>query len=426
MSKRKLSHGNHNHMEDAIIYPPERIREAIGTVKCGQEEVIIIDSAIETECPGIEMVHYWNTRSKKQYHVEIPESFEDITLNGYKTLPGITGGMWHAYATSAHDQALDSPVVDAIFTEIVGTPHWKVHPNRMRFNGVNSDDGYKSAHLEGLNVLKQESGISAILCMTAGRTFTYYKGSNNDPETRKLFCELGGPTSLFVQPSQSQLEKWPRTTIRTTKPGQIILFADSVTHEISRIGKNTMSLFLSPYDPSRVISEIDFYEGLNRNEAIAKQKQSMSAPPLPSHFRTPGWVRCQPKQFAGMSQRDTEIFGSLFHSTGYCWPSGKSTCLFMHMRAFNAFKPKLLPFCFDSNGKFNYEIITPELVANCPEFDQTYFENLPLANVSEVDILAMRVKYTGIPDAAWPLVKYWTKDPRKCSENVCKRRDYIK
>ena len=98
----------------------------------------------------------------------------------------------------------------------------------------------------------------------------------------------------------------------------------------------------------------------------------------------------------------------------------------MHMRALNAFKPKLLPFCFDFNGKFNYEVITPELVANCPEFDPTYFENLPLANVSEVEIAAMRAKYTGIPDAAWPLVKYWTKDPRECSENICKRRDYIK
>lgn len=288
MSKRKATQGNHNHMEDALIYPPERIREAIGTLTCGQEEVIIIDSAIETQCPGNEMVQYWNTRSKKQFKVDVPESFEDITLKSYKTLPGIAGGMWHAYATSAHDQALDSPVVDAIFTEIVGTPNWKIHPNRMRFNGVHSDDGYKAAHSEGLNVLKQESGISAILCMTAGRTFTYYKGSNNDPETRKLFCELGGPTSLFVQPSQSQLEQWPRTTIRTTKPGQIILFADSVTHEISRLGKNSMSLFLSPYDPARVISEMDFYKGLNRKKAIMKQKQSMSAPPLPSQFRTPG------------------------------------------------------------------------------------------------------------------------------------------
>lgn len=426
MSKRKLSQGNHNHIEDALLYPPERIREAIGTLTCGQEEVIIIDSAIETECPSIEMVRYWNARSKQKYQVEVPESFEDITLKGYKTLPGIAGGMWHAYATSAHDQALDSPVVDAIFTEIVGTSNWKIHPNRMRFNGVHSDDGYKAAHSEGFNVLRQESGISAILCMTAGRTFTYYKGSNNDPETRKLFCELGGKTSLFVQPSQAQLEQWPRTTIRTTKPGQIILFADSVTHEISRLGKNSMSLFLSPYNPEKVLSEIDFYQGLDRKKAIAKQKQSVSAPPLPSHFRTPGVVRGQPKEFAGMSQRDTEIFGSLFHSTGYCWPSGKPTFFLMHMRAFNAFKPKLLPFCFDSNGKFNYEVITPELVASCPEFDQTYFENLPLANISEVEIAAMRAKYTGIPDAAWPLVKYWTKDPRECSENICKRRDYIK
>ena len=86
MSKRKLSQGNYNHMEDALIYPPERISEAIGTLVCGQEEVIIIDSAIETNCPKIEMVRYWNARSKQKYQVEVPSTFEDITLKGYKTL----------------------------------------------------------------------------------------------------------------------------------------------------------------------------------------------------------------------------------------------------------------------------------------------------------------------------------------------------
>ena len=53
--------------------------------------------------------------------------------------------------------------------------------------------------------------------------------------------------SLFVRPTQEQLACWSRTTIKTTKPGQIILFADSVIHEISRLGKNSISLFLSPY-----------------------------------------------------------------------------------------------------------------------------------------------------------------------------------
>jgi len=95
------------------------------------------------------------------------------------------------------------------------------------------------------------------------------------------------------------------------------------------------------------------------------------------------------------------------------------------MMASSAFHPKLLPFCFDSQGKYNYEVITPELVKDCPEFDQTYFDQLPLATVTDDEIGRMKRKFTGIPPAAWPLVRYWTKDPRQCSENVCKRRGYI-
>jgi len=93
--------------------------------------------------------------------------------------------------------------------------------------------------------------------------------------------------------------------------------------------------------------------------------------------------------------------------------------------AFNAFKPKLQSFCFDENGKYNYEIITPELVSRCTDFDHSYFDNLPLARVSESEIAAMRAKFDGIPESAWPLVKYWTKDPRECSENVAARRGYL-
>jgi hypothetical protein len=75
--------------------------------------------------------------------------------------------------------------------------------------------------------------------------------------------------------------------------------------------------------------------------------------------------------------------------------------------------------------KYNYEFITPDLVEGCEEFDQSYFENLPFVNISEDEIVAMKATFTGIPESAWPLVKYWTKDIRKCSENVCRRRGYI-
>lgn len=423
--RSKKPSGNPNQMEHIPPFGTEQVTEAISLLKTGQLEVVIIDANAVPECPGNEMVRYWNARTVPEHRVPVPQTWADITPEVYKGLPGLNGGMWHAYATTAHDSALNSPVVNAIFTETTGTPDWKIRPNRMRFNPVNKDDGYKAAHIEGPNVLSDDSGISAIVCVTAGRTFTYYKGSNNDPRARQIFEEMGGKTSLFVQPTQAQLRPWPRTTVQTTKPGQIILFADSVAHEISRLGKNSLSLFLSPYDPSKVVSEVDFYAGLDSKHAIKKKKAIATAPPLPTALMSAGRRRQHPKEFGGMTRRETEIFGSLFHSTGAYWPSDKPTFFLMHMMAFNAFKPKLLPFMFDSNGKYNYEIITPELVQDCPEFDQSYFQKLPLANVSEDEIASMKAKYTGIPESAWPLVKYWTKDPRECSDNVCLRRSYI-
>eukprot|EP00957_Ditylum_brightwellii_P204722 15340542-Ditylum_brightwellii.AAC.1 len=92
--------------------------------------------------------------------------------------------------------------------EITGTPDWRIRPNRLRFNPVNKDDGYTAAHIEGPHVLSDESDIAAIVCLTAGRTFTYYKGSNNDPRARQIFEQMGGRTSLFVGPTQAQLVNW--------------------------------------------------------------------------------------------------------------------------------------------------------------------------------------------------------------------------
>jgi len=422
--RRKIT-GNENHVENALEFEPERVSEAIQLLKSGQVEAIIINAGIAINCPGDQMVRYWNARTVPVHRVPEPNNWSDIDAKQCKGLPGIAGGMWHTYASSAHDFAIDSQVVDAIFTETTGTSDWEIRPNRFRFNPVNKDDGYKAAHIEGPNVLSDDSGISAILCVSAGRTFTYYKGSNNDPRCRKIFEDMGGKTSLFVQPTQAQLAPWQRTTIQTTKPGQIILFADSVAHEISRLGKNSLSLFLSPYDPAKTVSEIDFYAGLNRKQAIDKKKALATAPPLPTRLMLPGQRRQHPKEYYGLSRRDTEIFGSLFHSTGSYWPSDKPTFFLMHMMAFNAFKPKLMPFCFDSAGKYNYEVITPELVAGCTDFDHSYFEQLPFADITPEEVAILRAKYTGIHDRAWALVKYWTKDIRECSDNVCKRRGYF-
>jgi hypothetical protein len=456
-SKRAKPTAPYNHrLHTPIVYSAARTADAIRALQTGREEAIVVDAGISPPCPGAEMVRYWNARVKPERRVPAPATWADITMKTYGGLPGITGGMWHAYATSAHDYALDSPVIDGIFTAITGTSAWQVRPNRMRFNATDSDEGYRTVHIEGPHVLSEASGISAILCMSAGRTFTYYKGSNNDPRARQLFVELGGQKSLFVQPKPEQLEHWQRTTIETTRPGQVILFADSVIHEVSRLGSNTLSLYLSPFDPARVVSEIEFYKGCGtRKQAMEKRKQAAATatatatgsvssqnasssslsssssssppppiPPLPARLRTSGAVRQHPKEYSKMSRRETEIFGSLFHITGYCWPSDKLTFFMMHMMAFNAFQHKLLPFCFDADGKYNYEVITPELVAGCEAFDTAYFDGLPLARVTSLEVATMRAKFTGIPAAAWEIVKCWTKDPRMCSDNVCKRRGY--
>jgi hypothetical protein len=41
---------------------------------------------------------------------------------------------------------------------------------------------------------------------------------------------------------------------------------------------------------------------------------------------------------------------------------------------------------FDSNGKYNYEVITPELVAGCEEFDQHTL--LPFATITPEEVIA--------------------------------------
>jgi hypothetical protein len=420
-----------NQMKEVSIYSQDEIELAIGAVKSGTEEAVIIDAGLIVDIPGEEMVRSWNGRVKPEYRVPVPRTWSDLLfLKEYKSLPGISGGMWHTYASSAHDTVLDSPVVDKIFSEIAGTPNWCVRPERFRVNRFNKDDGYKSAHLEGPHVLSDETGISVIVCVTPGRTFTYYEGSNNDERAREIFRKMGGKTSMFVNPSQEQLKPWPRTTIRTSKPGQIIIFADSVAHEVSRLGES-VSLFFSPFDPAKAVSEIKYYKGLNRKKALAIKKQLSVSPPLPTHLLLPGHMRQIPKEFVGMSCRDCEIIGSLFNITGAYWPSNKPTFFLMHMMAFNAFKHKFLPFCFDSAGKYNFEIITPDLLdkysqsEQSEQFDQDYFEKLPFAFISEAEVQLMREKYTGIPTVAWPLIRYWTKDITMCSDNVSKRRGYI-
>jgi len=422
-AKRQRITPNKNKDITASIFEPEQVNEAIESIENGTNEAVIINTNIDFPWDGQTMVRYFNSRTKPEFHVPVSENSSTLSQTTYN-LPGIAGGMWHAYATSSHDAVVDTGVFQKIATKITGDHEFKLCPERFRFNPVDRDDGWKQAHLEGEHVMLDTTNISCIVCESVGRTFTYYQGSNNDPDARKLYSQMGGPVTRFVMPKQHQLTKWPRVTIRTTKPGQIILFAGSVIHEISRKTRS-LSLFLSPYNSKTDIDEEVFYAGLSKKQAVKKKKNTPGAPPLPWRFLPDGTKRQHPKEYAELTRRQSDIFGSLFHSGGSHWASGKPTFFMFHMMAFNAWSHKLLPFMFNDEGKYNYEVITPELVANSPEFDQSYFEHLPFAQVTEFEIAQMKAKYIGIPAVAWPLVKYWTKDIRECTDNVCRRRGYI-
>jgi len=505
-----------NHHPAADIYPMDRMKLGIEELKGGTKDAIIIDAEIVLPFDGDIMVKYWNSRVKPEFKVPVPLSADDLlqkikqeakrgNVKKYTKLPGMSQGMWHTYATEAHDSALASPVVQEIFTEITGTKDWEVRPNRIRVNPVNKQDGYKSAHLEGEHVMQTTSRIVCIVCVTAGRTFTYYKGSNNCENAQAIYAPKGkAPISNFMPITTEMMEanNWQRTTITTTKPGQIILFANSVIHEISRENES-LSLFLSPYDPSPEIvgNLVGFYDGIKfeeenhpyhekiqssiklketlLNKARKKAKKlkdaTPGAPPFPIRLATSGERRNWPSQFRGLTRKQCDIFGSLFNGPGAYWPSGKATFPMFHSMATGAFQYKLLPFMFvaveelqkknkkDKKSekhvvqsiKFNWEVLTEELV-NTPisgnmqaiqlawarkalknpsytqeehnhemRFNPAYFQSLPFWKITESEIEMMRTKYTGIPDIAWTLIEFWTKDIRKCSDNVAERRGYI-
>ena len=420
--KRKRITPNANHDIEAPIFEPEQVNEAIESIENCTNEAVIINTNIEFPWDGQNMVRYFNSRVNPEFTVPVPDNSSSLSLKTYK-LPGLAGGMWHAYATLSHDAVVDTEVFQKIATKITGDPDFKLCPERFRFNPVDKDDGWKQAHLEGEYVMLDTTNISCIVCESVGRTFTYYQGSNNHQDARDLYVRMGGPVSRFVMPKQHQLSQWPRVTVRTTKPGQIILFAGSVIHEVSR-KTPSLSLFLSPYNSKTDPHEEVFYAGLNKKAAKLKKKNTPGAPPLPWRFLPDGTKRQHPKQYAELTRRQSDTFGSLFHSGGAYWASGKPTFFLFHMMSFNAWASKMLPFMFDDQGKYNYEVITPELVGE--HLGQEYFDSLPFADVTDAEIGQMKAKYTGIPANAWPLVKYWTKDIRGCSENVCKRRGYIK
>lgn len=405
--------GNPNIFEHAPEY--DSITAAATAIKAGTTEVAIIN--LGDDFPAVDtsnLMARHNAQVLPQYR--IPE------LSPKYAFPNKGSGMLNNYASEFHDCVFDHPEMQPLFETIAGTSQWKIRQDRMRYNPYNDDKGYLKAHIEGPNVLSENVGISMIACLTAGRTFTYYKGSSDDPRAQEIFRSMGGgTTTMFVTPSQEQLSPWQRTTIATTRPGQIILFNDKCAHEISRHNPS-VSLFLHVYDPSKVPDSP--YDNMTRKQAVKYKKAHPNAPPLPPALSSEGQKRQWPRVYQEMNRRECEILASLLGIHAHVWPSNKPTFEF-HSMATNTWQKRYLPCFTNAAGKFQFEILTPELVQDCADFDHSYWAGCPLFHATAEEIAAMKRRYNGIPEPAWRYVRVWRKDPRTLSENLCRRRDYI-
>ena len=410
--KQNPKHSNKNIIEVAPIYT--EAKEAAHAIISNEHDVVILDLGVRLNLTGI--FDSFNQRVKPQARIK---SF-NITEKCKVTFPGKNAGMLNNYASPQSNQLIDLPEVQNLFTLTTGTPNWQLKPNRMRYNTYDDDKGENTIHIEGMNVLQDTTEISFIVCATAGRTFTYYKGSRNNEHARELYRAGGGCTSKFVKLSPEQVVGYQRTTVETTAPGQIILFADDIIHEISRRNRS-LSIFLSPFDPQKEPSNP--YEDMTRAQAIKYRKQHTNAPPFPPQLCSAGQKAQWPKLYQELTSEQCNIAASLFRIHSHVWPSGKYTFEY-HGMASNTWKKVYLPF-FYPNGKFQFEILTHDLVKNCPDFDHTYWDTLPLLNASEAEIQAMKLKFTNIPEPIWRYVKYWVTDPRTLSDNICRRRGYI-
>ena len=410
-SKSKQRRSKKPRTEKVPIYTGAQ--EAIEAITSGNYDVVILDLNIEFDLTGI--FDFYNVRVKPHARIR---SF-DLNSSNIR-FPGKNAGMLNNYASPQANQLIDMPEIQHLFNLTTGTPNWELKPNRMRLNMHNDDKGDQSIHIEGMNVLQDTTEISFIVCATPGRTFTYYKGSRKDEYARELYRAGGGCTSKFVMLTPQQVVRYKRTTVQTTAPGQIILFADDIIHEISRFNRS-ISIFLSPFDPQKEPSNP--YEGMTRAEAIQYRKSHTNAPPFPPQLCTPGQKSHWPPVYQELTSEQCNIAASLLRIHSNIWPSGKYTFEY-HNRASSVWRNVYLPF-FYPNGTFQFDILTHDLVGNCPDFDHTYWDTLPLLNASEAEIEAMKLKFTNIPEPIWRYVRYWVTDPRTLSDNVCRRRGYL-
>lgn len=419
----------------------DTVSEAVSHLRAGAEVAVVrtqvnkveLHSRIKRELKNL--CGWWNVRTKREFN--IPEPSLDMILNPkkhqkewrlWKSLPGLTGGMLHVYDTSVHDLFLQDPNIDQLFTMITGTTDYKIDNNRMRVVIGSSDNGKNTIHIEGDNVLGG-FGVAFIVALSNDRSFTYYEGTSENPKCQELFKSGGGLSSHFVTVKPEDMKGFKRKSV-IFNSGEILLFRDNIAHEVCRKSPS-VSLFLSPYDPDKYLTlkkrQLEEYCDCDVFEAKRRQKINGGLPLLVSH-RTVGQKRQHPSEFSKMVHSDTRIFGSLFLIGGAQWPSNKWTFFLMHMMSYNAHKKKFLPFMFDENGNFKYEVITPKLLEMHPSYkdhlQQYWKKHCPLYDASEEEISTCLSKLDNIPKQAKDLARYWLKDVKDYPTSLAIKRNF--
>ena len=87
-TKRQRIIPNENHDIPAPIYEPEQVDEAIESIENGTHEAVIINTNINFPWDGDCMVRYFNSRTKPEFNVPVPENSSKLSKTTYN-MPGI-------------------------------------------------------------------------------------------------------------------------------------------------------------------------------------------------------------------------------------------------------------------------------------------------------------------------------------------------
>lgn len=238
----------------------------------------------------------------------------------------LAGGMVNHYNGATHRALASSPVVSNLFTELTGTPKWRLRSNRFRIQVTNiGKDLSNTTHLEGPDVGEDTAcdyyGI--IVALSSKRSFVFWEGTARDKTLRadikKYYKSRGGPKSKFILVPPRDMASKPyfkgrRRRLIFDGRKYILIFNSAVMHEVDTLVAST-SLFLSPFDPEGKDNE--FHESKTQ---LAK--------------RTDRGRNYNPVEYVdGMTNRQTEIFGLAYGLAGAYWPSRKEVFTLVHQSA---------------------------------------------------------------------------------------------